>query len=191
MEYFVQLVDALAWPVTVFLGIYLLRAPLIELIPQLKKLKYKELEMEFERELDSLSRKSQKSKSRIKVKTEESERSDYYLERVKELSPRTAIMESWIELESAAISTAKRFGLAPQDKPVSFMSAVLALKDAGVLTQQDVENISELRALRNKAAHNVELPVSNKEAAKFMEIARDQGEIIVGETWSKYGGCGH
>ena len=63
------------------------------------------------------------------------------------------------------------------------------LVKGGVLTQEDVTNINELRVLRNKAVHEYELPLTENEAAKFMEIARNHSDIIVSEAWQKYGGC--
>ena len=191
MEHMVKIIEILVWPGTVLISIYLLRKPLIELIPQLKKLKYKELEMEFDRELETLSKKSQESRSRLEVETPKEEEDDYYIQRVKELSPRAAIMESWLGLESTAISTAQHFKITPEMKRVNFHMAVQALLKSNVLTDQDVANINDLRALRNKAAHEIEFPITEDEAAKFMEIARDQADIIAGEAWQKFGGCGY
>ena len=167
------------------------RCQLIELIPQLKKLKYKELEMEFDHELETLSKKSQESRARVKVETPKEEEDDYYLQRVKELSPRAAIMESWLSLESTAITTAQHFKITPEKKRINFHMAVKSLLKSNVLTDQDVANINDLRALRNKAAHEIDFPITEDEAAKFMEIARDQADIIAGEVWQKFGGCSH
>lgn len=189
MEHIVEIIKALAWPVTVLISVFALRKPLVALLPQLKTFKYKELEMEFEKELDALSKKSQESRARIEIDVTPEEETDYYSQRVKELSPRAAIIESWIGLESTAISTAQQFGLAPKNKRVSFTGAMANLVKGGVLTQEDVININELRVLRNKAVHEYELPLTENEAAKFMEIARNHSDIIVSEAWQKYGGC--
>ncbi len=191
MEHIVAIIDSLAWPITILIGLFVLRKSLIELLPQLKKLKYKELEMEFEKGLDELSIKSQESKKRIEVteKNQEEEETDYYLEQVKEASPRAAILESWLGLEATAISTVQYFDLVPKGKRIMFGTALKTLEQAEVLTKQDVANINDLRALRNKAVHEVDFPISEKEAAKFMEIARDQSELIAGEAWQKFGGC--
>ena len=191
MEIIVKIIEALVWPGVVLVAVYLLRKPIIELIPQLKKLKYKELEMEFDHELEALSKKSQESRARVEIEAPKEEEEDYYLQRVKELSPRAAIMESWLGLEATAISTAQHFKITPEKKRINFHMAVQALRKKNVLTDQDVANINDLRSLRNKAAHEIDFPITEDEAAKFMEIARDQADIIAGEAWQKFGGCSH
>ncbi|MBU1369473.1 MAG: DUF4145 domain-containing protein [Proteobacteria bacterium] len=191
MEHIVKIIEVIVWPVVVLASVYLLRKPLIELIPQLKKLKYKELEMEFEHELEALSKKSQESRSRVEIEVPKEEEEDYYLQRVKELSPIAAIMESWLGLETTAISTAQHFKLTPEKKRINFHIAIQTLHKNNVLTDQDVANINDLRALRNKAAHELNFQITEDEAAKFIEIARDQSDIIAGETWRKFGGCTH
>lgn len=147
--------------------------------------------MEFDHELETLSKKSQEYRGRVEVETLKEEEEDYYLQRVKELSPRAAMMESWLGLESAAISTAQHFKITPEKKRINFHIAIQALRKNKVLTDQDVANINDLRALRNKVAHEIDFPISEDEVAKFMEIARDQADIIAGEAWQKLGGCSH
>ena len=190
MEYLIKIIETLAWPGVVLISVYLLRKPITELIPQLKKLKYKELEMEFNHELEALSKKSQESRARVEIEAPKEEE-DYYLQQVKEVSPRAAIMESWLELEATAISTAQHFKITPEKKRINFHMAVQALRKNDVLTDQDIANINDLRALRNKAAHEIDFPITEDEAAKFMEIARDQAEIVAGQSWKKFGGCSH
>ncbi|EGR1737547.1 hypothetical protein D5Q56_20200 [Vibrio parahaemolyticus] len=190
MEHVVKIIEALAWPVTVLIAVFALRKPLIALLPQLKVLKYKELEVEFEKELETLSLKAHVSKAKLNVEaTVDDEETDFYLQQVKELSPRAAIMEAWLGLESNAIATAQHFGLAPKNKRLTFASTLKALTSGEVLTPEDASNINELRMLRNKAVHDLQFSVSDTEAAKFMEIARDQTDVIVGQAWQKYGGC--
>jgi hypothetical protein len=49
-----ELIKALAWPSSVIILVFLLRKPIIELVPLMKKLKFKELEMEFSQEVKAL-----------------------------------------------------------------------------------------------------------------------------------------
>lgn len=191
MSYLVQIIDALVWPAVVLISVFLLRKPLIELIPQLRKLKYRELELEFENDLEVLSQKSQRSRKNRTIEPPPIADEDYYLEQVKELSPRAAIMESWLGLETSAISTAQQFIPSLKNKRVNFHAVLHELRKNEILEEQDIKNIDELRKLRNRSAHELDFSITEEEAAKFMEIARDQTEIIVGEIWGKYGGCRH
>ncbi|WP_288364470.1 hypothetical protein [uncultured Spongiibacter sp.] len=68
-------------------------------------------------------------------------------------------------------------------------SAIKALVTTGVLSDNDMRIINELRLLRNKAVHELSASISEYEAAKFLEIAQDVSDIIAGEAWQKFGGC--
>ena len=54
MDKIVRIIDILAWPTTIIIVVALLRSPLSDLLPTLKKLKYKDLELEFEREANKI-----------------------------------------------------------------------------------------------------------------------------------------
>lgn len=49
-----ELVKALAWPSSVIILVFLLRKPIIELVPLMKNLTFKELEMELTQEIKAL-----------------------------------------------------------------------------------------------------------------------------------------
>lgn len=56
MQFTLSLLDTLIWPMIVLILCALLRAPLVALLPQARKLKYKDFEMEFGEELKVASR---------------------------------------------------------------------------------------------------------------------------------------
>lgn len=189
MEYLARIIEALAWPLTVLLAIFLLRKPLTDLLPHFKRLKYKELELEFEQSLENLRKRSHESRQRHEIDAPAEDENDFYLQEVKQLSPRAAILESWIGLETSAVSTAQHFKIVQADKRLPFVKILQELLLSGVISEENVAIINELRALRNKAAHEISFPITEDEAAKFMSVARDQAEIIIGEAWRFYGGC--
>jgi hypothetical protein len=49
-----EIVKALAWPTAIVVLVSLLKKPIVELVPLMKKLKYKELELEFSQEVMAL-----------------------------------------------------------------------------------------------------------------------------------------
>jgi len=105
-----ELVKSLSWPAATVFLVVLLRKPIIELIPLMKKLKYKELELEFSQEVSKL--KAEEAEANLIVpKDSEStkgEDSSRLLDLVS-FSTRAAIMEAWIEVETAAIEVASSF----------------------------------------------------------------------------------
>ncbi|MGB2058636.1 MAG: hypothetical protein ACPHVS_05475 [Alcanivorax sp.] len=192
MEYLVRIIEILVWPGVALIALFVLRRPIADLIPMLQRLKYKNLELEFQRDLDKLREETRDA--RLKTTLPPSDESvvvdlDYYLQQVRESSPRNAVIEAWLGLESSAVSTATHFKLMPKRARVSASSALKALVTAGVLSDNDMRIINELRFLRNKAVHELSAIISEYEAAKFLEIARDVTDIIAGEAWQKYGGC--
>lgn len=191
-DFIVKIIEVLVWPGTAIIAVYILRNPIIELIPQLQRLKYKDLEIEFKQKLEALEKKTRESRPKaLTYPPPTKEENDYYLQKVEELSPRSAILESWIALESTAISTCQHFKLIPENQRIYFPIAMKILKENNILSDVDIANITDLRTLRNKAAHEFSFNVSVEEAAKFMEIARNIGETIAGEAFNKYGGCSH
>ncbi|HTQ99584.1 MAG TPA: hypothetical protein VMH83_06320, partial [Candidatus Acidoferrum sp.] len=68
MEYAIRLVDILAWPITVLIVTLVLRSPLVQIIPLIKKLKYKDFEVEFERRVNNLSLEVERSTNKIAFK---------------------------------------------------------------------------------------------------------------------------
>lgn len=192
MEHLVRIIEALAWPGVALIALFVLRRPIADLIPMLQRLKYKDLELEFERDLDKLREEARDARSKTTLPpSDESVVADldYYLQQVRESSPRNAVIEAWLGLESSAVSTATHFKLMPEGARVTASSAIKALVTAGVLSDNDMRIINELRLLRNKAVHELSASISEYEAAKFLEIARDVSDIIAGEAWQKFGGC--
>ena len=49
-----EIIKALAWPLAVVTLVFLLRRPVIEVFPLLRRLKYKDIELEFAQEVSQL-----------------------------------------------------------------------------------------------------------------------------------------
>ncbi len=104
-----EIIKALAWPTVTVAIVFLLKKPIVELVPLMKKLKYKELELEFSQEVMALRVEAIEAPI-----LEMSEDKDLSLSPSKALelvpfSTRAAIMEAWIELETAAVEIASSF----------------------------------------------------------------------------------
>lgn len=59
-----EIIKAVAWPTAVIALVFLLRKPIIELAPLMKKLKYKELELEFSQEMQTFKIQGERCSSR-------------------------------------------------------------------------------------------------------------------------------
>lgn len=188
MEYFVSIIDSLAWPVTLIIIILILKNPLIDLVPYINKLKYKDLEIEFEKSLNELS---QKTKSKNQNLEHMSHKEKININKIKHGSPRINIMESWLSLENTILSTLYHYSLIDTKEPIAIQKSIKILKEKEILSTDDVEIINQLKQLRNKAVHEVYFNISENEVKQFLEIARNQEDTIISNSWIKFGGCSH
>lgn len=166
-----EIVKALAWPAAVILLVLFLRKPIVDLVPLMKKLKYKELELEFSKEMQDLKSEaveaSPKTTEKGPVKFEPSKAFDLVL-----YSTRAAIIEAWIELEAAAVEIASSFwNQGPSDVFRNDPKLGEYLHQCKVLDDKQLTIYKKLRQLRNKSAHTEELNLSENDARAYVEMA--------------------
>lgn len=186
LTFIAEVVKALAWPASVVAFLFMMRKPVGELIPLLRKLKYKEIEMEFSREIAELKAEalpapqqpalpaaSSKDEhlaaarlpDRLSTKREE-------LIRMTGFSTRVAVMEAWLEVEAAAIEVASSFwSVPPSDTFKNFPRMGEYLLQCKVIDHKQLETFKRLQQLRNKAAHAQELNLSEDDARSYVELA--------------------
>lgn len=165
-----EIIKALAWPTTIIITVYLLKTPIIELLPFMKKLKYKELELEFSQEVMAL-------------KADVSEISTLEIDKANNLvtskafelvafSTRTAIMEAWIELETVAVEVASSlWNQSPSETMRNMPRLAEYLYKSKIIDDKQLNIFQRLRQLRNKAAHAEELNLSEKDAQEYIIMA--------------------
>lgn len=143
------LVEHLAWPVTILVVFLVLRKPLAGLIPLLVRLRYKDLELDFSRRLEEVTAEVQEL-----PRADTTARIDDPLLRLAESSPRAAILESWLRLETAAVDAARRKNVAiPPSHVRSPLQLVQSLEELGIVDARQAALFHDLRGLRNSAAH--------------------------------------
>lgn len=166
MDTLASLVETLAWPVTIIIVVMLMRSPLSELIPTLKKLKYKDLEVEFEREANKILSEAERDLPEIPKNLEsksETEDSDVRFSR-RRLEPASEILESWrsLELEMRAIAKDKNI-----DAGRSTRSLISGLESNGLISKEIAKVTLDLAALRNKVAHTNEEAITHDVSSAF------------------------
>ncbi|MDO0946112.1 hypothetical protein [Chromohalobacter israelensis] len=174
-----EIVRSVAWPVTVVVLVVVLRRPLVELIPLLRRLKYKELELDFSQqvselkaEAESISQEHPEEKGRI------SPISNRILSLVS-FSTRASIMEAWLEVESAAIAVASSFwNQPPNDVMRNYPKLGEYLLQCKVINEKQLGIFNTLRKLRNKAVHAEDLELNEKDTSSYVQLALDLAEHI-------------
>lgn len=172
-----KLVSALAWPVTIFIIIVLLRKPLKELLPRLLKLKYKDLELSFDKELKEAI---EKADTTALPKVDDLVVDSAIIEKRKRLFvlarnyPRAAILEAWLELEASIGNALYAQNITTKNERTS--GKISYKNSAKILfenTPQYMSYFNSLLDLRNMAVHSGEdeFEIDNKKAVSFIELA--------------------
>lgn len=161
--FIVELVKALAWPVTIGIGFIFLHKPFISLIPFMRKLKFKELEMEFSQQIQAM---------KLEADIEENSELMSPAMNILSFSTRAAVMEAWIELETVAASKAASFWSSSDTSP--FRNNVRLgnyLHQCNVIDKNQLKSFNELRKLRNELAHIEEVNLTDSDAKAYIEVA--------------------
>ena len=171
----IQLLEAIAWPVALVVGITLFRRPIIKLIPTLRSARYKDLELQFGKRLDELGSQAEKAElpepeARPAWVYESPDEWTFrdYIERLAPISPRVAIAEAWRRVELALRDAASRRG---QRIPGDVMTLSRQLESGGILPRDAASLVRDLRPLRNQAIHAHELDLDPEQAIEFAALA--------------------
>lgn len=175
LTFIAQLVTALAWPLSLVVAALLFRKPLIELIPALRRLRFKEFELEFGRELLEAERRA--IIIRPSPVTQQVDRTAVpeRLQQIAAVSPAAAIIESWRDLEAAAADATARRGISVVGGSWQLFEA---LKSQGVLNSTQAAILDNLRNLRNKAVHAPEGNLAVEQALRYAEIATMMADYL-------------
>ena len=168
-----NLVDSLAWPITVGVVIYLLREKIGELLPRLKRLKHKDTELEFVQGVEKLaSERSQEGDITVPLQRSDELRDQYqFLIKLANVSPRSAVQEAFRVLETAAAKrVARLYPDIDHKRPGSPLQLQKLLKES-VLSKDEFNEFNKLRMLRNEAAHAHDFEVSGMPIEAYIDIA--------------------
>lgn len=160
LTFLATIVGSLAWPVSMLVALFMLRRPITKLLPSLRRLRYKELEVDFGKELekieavmDTVEEKTQpKGELPVEVQQEPLPKTrTELLEKIADLSPNAAILESWRNVERTLDFYFSSRGI---ERPRSGQTILGHLDYDTNFPPQLVSAYQELRLLRNRAAHD-------------------------------------
>jgi hypothetical protein len=176
LQFIAALASALAWPATVVTVVFVLRHPILKLIPALHKLKLKEFEIEFREKL------AEAAKAVATIATSQLKEPDVallkppdYYRDLARISPRAALMEVWMEIETAAADAFhRRFSKSLSDVRIQPKDVLAFLRSHDVISEDDHRRADDLRQLRNRAAHQVEISeISSELIDAYITLALD------------------
>ena len=167
MENLIKLLDVIAWPSVVLFVVFILRKPIKALLPFVENIKYKDFEVKFRKELDQI--KEEAKEAGIEFETEINEKT--YIYKLIEVSPTSAILESWKELEVSARKKVEE--LAPRDTTFRnlLQRPIAYLEYTGALVPFTAKTVRDLQSLRNQAAHSTELKLTKEDAIEYLSLS--------------------
>lgn len=170
-----EITDSLVWPIVAVVALFLLKKPLSELIPLLRKLKWKDFEAEFGREIEGLRSRVNQALPEVPGVVPSEPTIGLIVQKfsqLAELSPRSVVLEAWKEVESEALQTAQRNEI-PLNyyRPLSPVVIGRALTQGEILEENQLEIFNILRTLRNKVAHAEEFAFSKDDALEYADMA--------------------
>ncbi|RBP78264.1 hypothetical protein EBI01_18430 [Marinomonas rhizomae] len=168
-----QIIGSLAWPLVVVFLIYQLKDRLSELLPRLRKLKHKDTELEFSEKLNELAVESDATKKgkTVAVKRPEINEQFNFLMRLSDISPRSAVLESYRVLETASAKAATKAYPELESKQIFNPMQVQKILQGKVINRNEIHQFNELRKLRNQAAHMEDFELKNMPIEAYIDIA--------------------
>lgn len=160
-----ELVKALAWPAVAVLTLLLLRRPLVLALERLAKLKFGDWSLEFENESARVAERI--GRSNAKALTSNADEDE--LLKLAEQSPRVAVIEAAIRVETALRRLASKHSQDVDRWPPGQLSRQLSQK--GVLDRATVESLQGLFHMRNLVVHATEREVTVQQATEFVTLA--------------------
>lgn len=180
MGYLVEIIKALAWPVSIIWLGYLFRSEVRMLLGRLTVLKHGETEISFSKNLEKAEEKAFQINDINDVDfrgdTPEDINQRDLLYKIAEISPRAAIVEAWTLIETAAVKSNLVMGSTFKRTSAKLIQDNLI--NTGKFGKDSIELINELRQLRNKASHLPDFAISQSEAERYLDLAIKSAHAI-------------
>lgn len=175
-----NLITALAWPIAVVIIVLILKDPLVGLLRNIKRFKFKDAELDFKEAATELQQIDHANIKQITLDKNQLE--------LAKLSPRGAILESWLELEDILSSTAGKQGIPStrpgglhgKQVPLDSLSFAQMLSASGKISASSYDLFQKLRQIRNKAVHVTDNVINQEDAETFIRLVTELKQELKG-----------
>lgn len=172
MNYFIQILTIVVWPVTILIVLFFFRKELKFIFQKLSQISYKDFRANFEKELTAVENKvnqlSPKTSDKDFISDIKGITAYGSLIKIAEVSPKAAIMEAWRNVEIATMYAAEKNNIYVSGQ-IAGSRAIKNLISNKFLDSELIEVYENMRKLRNKAAHSVDFALTYDEAERFIE----------------------
>ncbi len=164
----IQSLVSLAWPAALVVCVWLFRAQLAALLPNLR-VKHKDWEISFRlHEAEKAAAKLPAAAGGSQAPPTPEEKSRF--QQIAKLSPRAAILEMRASLEEAVRSFADAVGMPNISPYINYASLIRSLRKNDLIDANTSALLDDLRAVGNAAAHNQSDP-TEQDALRFGALA--------------------
>lgn len=166
MEVFKQIIELLRviiWPIVVLLFGIFFRGSINQLLLKIKGAKYKEFELIFQQNIDE----AQNHMKQILVKKIDGKQGFDFdkAKKLSEISPRSLITESWLELENEIYEKYKKARIRIAMNGLNLQEDIL-LKNK-IINENEINAYKNLRNIRNKASHSYDFIIDKDQAIEY------------------------
>jgi len=166
MEHFVKILDILAWPLVVLVGMLLFKKDLGGVLRRLVKVETSAAKMMFNEEMKEVEQQIPDSPS---GKSGESSKWLSEMIQIARINPRAAIIEAWTAIEVACIELGMVSGATmPRFSPKALEEFLYQIPD---FDKEMIKRVMDLRRLRNRVTHGMDADFDFIDAEKYIELA--------------------
>jgi hypothetical protein len=181
-----KIFESLSWPVATIILALVLRGPIAKLLTTYRALrfKYKDFEINLERSIENVSKQTNEIASVEKIVLEAPKYSRQM--ELAKLSPRGAILESWLELEELIYDIGVEVKIAPT-RPGGIYGKIVKkplhevideLQNMNILDSRLLALMKELQTSRNQAVHATDFDFNILTVERFIKSTQDLMSLI-------------
>lgn len=173
LTFIAEIIKAIIWPVTIIGILVVMRKPILNLFPAIEKLKYGDWEVDFTQQVHQLAKEAKESLDSRFSEFDDATQDDHKkLLDIAQVSPRAALLEAWMILETTAFQVMKhkdpKLTTTILKTPLQFG---ITLERLGIINCSQKEIFDKLRNLRNAAAHAMNFAFDTRAAIEYAEMA--------------------
>jgi len=177
LTFIASLFAALSWPVAIVVITLFFREQVISMLQGIKKLRFGEVELQ-------LGESVEKIRDEVKEVEEDPDFEDVPVDpkliTLVESHPHLAVLEGWKRLERVVLDfTAKRLNV---DRSRSIQFHLQALAASGQLSPRMMKTIEDIREVRNRAVHELDIHVSKGTAYILLDTMADVEAFLTKRT---------
>lgn len=179
LSFIAEMTKAVAWPIAIVVAAWIFRDPLLKLLHELKRLKWRDVELEFEKEI--LKAKAELPNIQLRKNDVGHVIGDMDIEskllNLLEISPKAAVLEAWLNIEREVSDLLKRKNV-ELEPGLSRLGLMQLLINCKLIDKKGRELLDTVRKLRNRAANEHETEISENAALDYIEMASEMIRIL-------------